>query len=351
MNNIRLHSLFLLAAALALAPAAYADNDSSTTTVGFSDPTKPGTLKIRVLHGDVTVRGEDVKEISVKSDTEDTSPTPRKDGMRVLSASASFRLTEKDNVTTLDYGTDGWRGQSANFDITVPKSTSIIVTSSIGGDFECSDVSGDIDVKTSHGDVKLDGVSGGALVETINGEIKVNVKALAPSRPMSFTSMNGQVTIVVPQDLKASVRFRTHRGVILSNFDDKALVTKTEISKRESMHMINVSPDAPPHPDGPDTTPVAPVAPKASKSESDDDLHGEIREEVREATQDALEAARDAAEAAREGLEEAHIELSGNMISLPPMTGGKTVTGNLNGGGVEIQASTLNGDIILKKAD
>jgi hypothetical protein len=33
------------------------------------------------------------------------------------------------------------------------------------------------------------------------------------------------------------------------------------------------------------------------------------------------------------------------------MTGGKTVSGTLNGGGVQIQAATLNGDIILKKSD
>jgi hypothetical protein len=33
------------------------------------------------------------------------------------------------------------------------------------------------------------------------------------------------------------------------------------------------------------------------------------------------------------------------------MTGGKIVSGTLNGGGVEIQAATLNGDIVLKKAE
>jgi hypothetical protein len=33
------------------------------------------------------------------------------------------------------------------------------------------------------------------------------------------------------------------------------------------------------------------------------------------------------------------------------MTGGKVVTGTLNGGGTEIQAATLNGDILFKKAE
>jgi len=360
MKNIRIHSLFLLAATLALAPACLAHDESAPSTIAFSDPTKPGTLKIRVWHGDVTIHGADVKEISVRSDSEDEAPTSRKDGMRVLSASSSYTLNEKGNVAVLEYGSDGWTEGEANFDIIVPKSTSIIVANSIRGDFECSNVSGDIDVKATHGDVKLDGVSGGALVETINGEISVNVKSLAESRPMSFTSMNGQVVIHVPADLKASIRFRTHRGVILSNFDDKALVTKTEISRRQLKALKALSPDAPPA--QPDTvvapavpaapaTPSADSAPTASKSGSDDDWHGELRESIREAAQDAAQAAKEAIEAAREGMEEAHIQMSDNMISLPPMTGGKTVTGTLNGGGVEIQAATLNGDILLKKAE
>ena len=35
----------------------------------------------------------------------------------------------------------------------------------------------------------------------------------------------------MPADLKAAIRFRTHRGTILTNFDDKALVTRTEMTR------------------------------------------------------------------------------------------------------------------------
>ena len=55
--------------------------------------------------------------------------------------------------------------------------------------------------------------------------------------------------------------------------------------------------------------------------------------------------------AIKEGLAEAHVEISGSFPPVPPMTGGKVVTGTLNGGGTQIQAATLNGDIILKKAE
>jgi hypothetical protein len=358
MKTIRSHSMLLLAAALALAPLGVARADQSTSNIAFSDPAKPGTLKIRVWHGDVVVHGADVKEITVKSDSDDAAPTPRKDGLRVLSTSSSYLLTEKANVATLEFGSDGWSTGSADFEITVPKSTSVIVANSVHGDLQCFDLSGDIEVRSMHGDVKLDGVSGGALVETVNGEISVNVKSLAQSKPLSFTSMNGEISIHVPADLKAAIRFSTHRGVILSNFDDKVLVTKTEVSRRTHRSRDSVAPVAP-VPPVPPVSPDDDEAPKAAKSkdkdkdksDSDDDWKGNVRDSVRAAAIEAVDAAREAADAAREGLAEANIEISRTFESLPPMTGGKTVTGTLNGGGVEIQAATLNGDIILKKAD
>jgi hypothetical protein len=361
MKTTRHYSPLLLAAALALMPVHAALAGDTSSQIAFSDPSKPGTLKIRVMHGDVTIRGDDVKEIEVKSESSASSPTPRKDGMRVLSASSGYVLSENNNVATLEYGADGWTGSSADFDITVPRSTSVIVANSLHGDFECSNLGGDIDVRTMSGDVTLDGIAGGALVETMNGDIKVNVKSLADSRPLSFTSMHGEISIHLPQDAKANVRFRTHRGVILTNFDEKALVTKTEVSRskeKDSRRRDMVEPVAPAATAAP-TSPVSPAAPatpaaaSASASSSDDDWHAEVRDSVREAVEEAAAASREAMDAAREGLAEAHIQISGmGMIPpLPPMTGGKVVSGTLNGGGVEIQAATLTGDILLKKAN
>ena len=369
MKTTRAYFPLILVTALAMVPLHSAFAEETTSEVVFSDSSKPGTLKIRVWHGDVSIHGADVKNISVKSDSAPASPTPRKDGMRVLSSSSGFVLSEKDNVATLEYGSDGWTGGSANFEITVPRTTSIIVANSARGDFECSDVSGDVDVRTMSGDVKLDEISGGALVETMNGEIDVKVRSLAASRPLSFTSMHGQITIRLPQDSKADLRFRTHRGVILTNFDDKVLVTKTEVfhgkshgASKPDKDKVNAKVDVNVNVDtgtGSDTVHIAvpPKPPKPAKSdessdESDGDWHAEVRDSIRMAADEAAMAAKEAAEAVHEGLAEFNAQFNGgNFTALPPMTGGKVVSGTLNGGGVGIQAATLSGDIILKKTD
>jgi hypothetical protein len=366
MKTTRTYFPIILAAAMALIPLHCALGDETSSQVAFSDPSKPGTLKIRIMHGDLTIHGADVKEVSVKSDCAPANPTPRKDGMRVLTSSSGFLLTEKDNVATLEYGSEGWTGGSADFDITVPRTTSIIVASTARGDFQCSDVSGDVDVRTMSGNVKLDGISGGALVETMNGEIDVRVKELAPARPLSFTSMHGEVTIRVPQDSKANVRFRTHRGVILTNFDDKALVTKTVVShgrtrmelkseKAKNKDQADAGPEIaePAAPDAAAAPAIAkPEKPGHEDEDSDGDWHAEVRDSIRMAADEAAMAAREAAEAVHEGMAEFHAQMNGGAIlPLPPMTGGKVVAGTLNGGGVEIQATTLSGDIVFKRSE
>jgi hypothetical protein len=346
---MKISTTLILYSALALAPLGFAQAAESTSAITFSDPSKPGTLKVRVWHGDVTIHGADVNQISVKASADSAEPTPRKDGMRVLSASSGYSFSEKGNVVTLEYNPEGWTDGSAEFEVTVPRSTNVIVADSVHGDVDCSGVTGDIEVRTVHGDVKLEDVSAGALVETVKGDISVTIRSLAQSKPLSFTSMSGEVVIHAPADLKASVRFRTHRGLILTNFDDKVLVTKTEFARRSHREKSSEKKVA-------DESGTATTA-KPSKSESDDDWREDLRTSIREATEEAAEAAREATEAAREGLVEARIAIgragdaTAPMPPLPPMTGGKTVSGTLNGGGVEIQAATLNGDISLKKIE
>jgi hypothetical protein len=351
----------MMAASLALALALPARADESVGHIAFSDPSKPGTLRIRVWQGAVTVRGSDAKDITVKTDTTAPESKPRDDGMRVLSASSTYRLSESNNVVSLEYGGEGFGGAPADFDITVPKTTSVIVVNSIRGDFTCRGISGDMDVRTIHGDVKADGVSGSVCIESMNGEISVNMASLTASKLLCLTSMNGKIVVRVPSDSKANIRFRTHHGVILTNFDDKALVTRTEISqyqrhvhKQDTDDNDSATPAKPAAP----SNPAAPAAPAvkatpadddAPMAESDGDWHNEVRDSIRE----AADAMHEAADAMHEGLAEAAAQIHDlpPLPPLPPMTGGKTVSGALNGGGVEIQVATLNGDIVLKKSD
>ena len=352
MKSSRIPSSFFSAAAFAVMLLAAARGEDGTSTIKFSDPSKPGTVKIQLARGDLHVRGADTAEVSVKSNARPVAKAPRKDGLRVLTASSSFALSEKDNVVTLDAASDGWQGGGSDFGLTVPRNTNIIVSNSWGGAVACSNLSGDLEINCLNGEVKLDGISGGAVVSTMNGEIRASVLELRDNKPLSFTSMNGEVVIRLPSTAKANVRLRTQNGSILTDFDEAALITKTETAPRGSFRR------------------------GARSTGTIGGLPPEAREAIRDAARVAAQVSREAVEAVREGIEAARDDAAadrvrpqaprapraptvpnGPVAPVPPMpavptiTGGKLVTGTLNGGGPEISVATMNGDVTLRQLE
>ena len=70
------------------------------------------------------------------------------------------------------------------------------------------------------------------------------------------------------------------------------------------------------------------------------------------ASQDeAMVIAREAIQAAHDGMAEAGISIRMPNLSIPTITGGKLVTGTLNGGGPEISVANMNGDVTLRQLE
>jgi hypothetical protein len=342
MNPARLFSSLFLSACLAVLLTFAARADDRRSTVAFSRPDQPGTIKIQVARGTLEIQGADSAEVVVVSNQAPKSQAPRQDGLRVLSAASSFSLSEKDNVITLDALESG-AGSAATFRLTVPRQSSIVVQNSWGGDIRCAGITGNIEITGTNGSIRLEDVAGGVVVTTMNGEIHATMKELQAGKPLSFQSMNGEIVLRLPADTQANVRIRTQNGSVLTDFDEQALVTKTESSGR---HFVSHAPFAP---DGQNI--LTPAARDA------------IREAARvgaEAVREAAVAIKEAAEAAREGAHASRMAptppaaprapRAPKPMIMPTLTGGKLVTGTLNGGGTEINIATMNGDVTLRRA-
>ena len=353
-------------------------------TIKFSDPTKPGTVKVNLGRGELEVQGADTTEVTVRSEAKAITSRPRKDGLRVLSAAASYSLQEKDNVVTLDAAAHDLGRGNGDYKLTVPRNTTVIVQNAWGGNITCAGISGDLEINCMHGEIRLDDVSGGAVVSTMNGQIRASILELRDGKPLSFTSMNGEVVLRVAPEARANVRLRTQNGSVLTDFDESSLVTKAENS---------------------------PGLPRISKNVTINGrtvISAEIQDSIREAARIGATAVKQAFEAARDGISAA--KLDGDQarrdldkaqrdleraqrdaerersrasrsadappapaeapaapatpatpkpatapvppkIPFPTITGGKLVTGTLNGGGPEISVSTMNGDVTLRKLD
>jgi Sec-independent protein translocase protein TatA len=377
----------LLAAGLtafALARA-HADEETTTATVTLSAPGKPATLRVDMPWADIQIVGTDGNSVTVESALAQKGAKPtRKDGLRRLDDEVTFELSEKDNVVTLRMaGENPWASHDAGFKLKVPRAMGLDIKTETGGDLTVKNVEGDLDISNMNGEVKLEGISGSAVVNTMNGEVHV-LYAKVPTKLVSITSMNGEVDLRVPADTKANVKLRTHNGTILTDFDDTALKTKTEgRTGNSSSYSYNYSGD------------VSSAAREAGRAAAEAtrmamevarEVTREVKREVaraqKEADEDEAKAAADEEKAAKDAAKADKEEAEANATpapkamaangstltapaapmpprspkaartpraAIPPITGGKTVTGTLNGGGVDIKISTMNGEITLRQ--
>jgi hypothetical protein len=352
-----------------LAPTA-----SGETRIKFSDPAKPGTLKLNLPWADVKIVGTDAADVTIRSSLEKkrTKTETDDEGFRRLDDEASFEVHEKDNIVVVSTAGDDhtWFNPGAEFTVEVPRRTNLILRTQLGGDISVSRIDGEIDVNGMNGDVSLDQISGATVVNTMNGEVRA-VFAATPAKPVSITSMNGEIDVHLPADAKANLRLRTHNGSIRTNFPDGVLTTKTErVTGRVpgSGYAYAIGSAAA------DVERLAREAAQMAREQGE--LARAVAAEQAAAAQDAAAGAREAARAARNEARAAGRANAATPVAAPaPVAvaapadpadaptapsaprfaaaaaafGGKSIVGALNGGGVDISLSSMNGTITLRQ--
>jgi hypothetical protein len=138
-------------------------------------------------------------------------------GMKRLSGSSSGLEVEEDN-NVVSVTTQSWKA-ATDLDIQVPVASSLEIRSNMDGAVVVEGVNGEIDINNINGPVTLTNVSGNTLVHTVNGDITVVLTRVAAGKPMSFSTMSGDVDVTLPADLKASLKMKSDQGEIYSDFD------------------------------------------------------------------------------------------------------------------------------------
>jgi len=355
----------LLAATAAVTPGFGRDgprgdhDDGATTRVKFSDASKPGTLKLSLPWAEARVTAIDGNEVIVSSSLDEKTRRGEVDheGFRRLDDDLTFELTEKNNVATISIAGDNpWMSNGAEFDIKVPRNTNLILRTEAGGDIEVKGVEGDIDINSMNGEVTLEDIASSAVVNTMNGEVHVSFSK-APVKPVSLSSMNGEIDLRLPGDTKANLRMRTHNGSIRTNFPEGALQTKTE---KTSKMPADLRPDSREYREY--QREMARVDRERARIER------EVNQAVAEANVAAAEAMAGVAPVAEPDGEAtpppttpvapvtkvssvAHAIPVAPAPPVPPVPnfGGKSIVGTLNGGGIDIKLTSMNGTITLRE--
>ena len=209
----------VLAAIVCVSLPTHAQLNSDRITVPFSDPSRPGTVKVRLIRGGVTVKAADVKQVVIESpgnaERQRAAPPAASSGLRRLTRPRGVTAEEESNVVTVRTHP----GDPADLQIQVPSRTNLQLSVINGGAIVVEGVEGEIEASNVNGSVTLTDVAGAVVAHSVNGKVLANLRQVTPEKPMAFTSLNGVVDVTLPASLKANLRLRSDQGDIYTDFD------------------------------------------------------------------------------------------------------------------------------------
>ena len=162
-------------------------------------------------------------------------------GMKQLSGTTSgLEIEENDNV--VEIRTESFKA-ATDLVIQVPVATSLEIRSSMDGAISVEGVSGEIDINNINGPVTLKNVSGNTLVHTMAGDIEAVLARVAADKPLSFSSMSGDIDVTLPADVKASLKMKTDQGEVYTDFDIDLTrqPTRSEASEKTEAGKFRIS--------------------------------------------------------------------------------------------------------------
>jgi Putative adhesin len=194
---------------------------SDRITVPFSDPERPGTLRVNLLGGTVTIRGTSRGDVLFVANSQQAREALRRrqqaeppPGMRRLTQPGGFGVEERDNEMSVSSGVS----REINLEIEVPTRTKLKV-STVDGGITVDGVDNEMEINTVDGGITLTNVGGSVVAHAVDGKIAATVTRVAPQAPMAFTSLNGDIDVTLPAAVKANLRLRSDQGDVFTDFD------------------------------------------------------------------------------------------------------------------------------------
>ena len=189
---------------------------SDKVSVTLSDPTRPALVKAGLISGGITVKAYDGKEVVVEARVRNRESAPSDSGPKRLTISTTG-LTVEEESNQININTESY-ARAIDLFISVPVHTSLHLRAVNDGDIVVTGVDGELDVDNVNGSVTLNNIAGSAVAHALNGRLLVTFTHVN-QKPMAFSSLNGDIDVTFPADLKANVSLRSDMGDVFSDFD------------------------------------------------------------------------------------------------------------------------------------
>ncbi len=211
--------------ACAFATLLHAQNGpADRMSVSLRDPSRPATVKAsHKSGGGITVKGYAGNEVVVEARLRNRKASPadqtgEPSGQLKVIETGATRLTveEENHVVTISAGPSD---HPIDLTIQVPLKTSLKLVCLADGVIVVESVEGEIEASNLSGPVTLTNVAGVVVADSLDGKLLVQLTKVTPDKPMSFSTLTGDIDVTLPAGIKANVRLQVQHGRIESDFD------------------------------------------------------------------------------------------------------------------------------------
>jgi hypothetical protein len=320
----------------------------NTMKASFPNPEKPGLLKIESGNGNVIVTSYAGKEVTIDAQSKSKKAlgdqeNEKAKGLKRISGSGLNVITKQDeNAVVIERS----MYDSTDLDIKVPYQTSLkigsgeggtgvfglsgdemaatgisrtfITNSPLHGNISVSAVGGGMEIKTMNGKITLQNISGNVVSNSLHGDITCTLKSVDKENPYAFSTTHGDIDITVPADTRATFSIKNVDGNVYSDFD-------MDITKN-------------------------------ARSTGWPGSTGAVEKQAKDA-EAQLKNLETQLKIKSQSIKSRSMRVSGRDSSTIIFNTGEpffgmyrnNLSGKINGGGIEIQLSTMNGNIYIRK--
>ncbi len=215
-----------------------------TITIPLSRPGEPISMRIDMTSARIEVIGEERKDVALAvtlSGGRRKIVTPS--GAKTLAGGgAGLEINERDNRVSIE--SDGPPTRIAIV-ARVPRRAKLDLSTVNEGEIIVRDIVGDLQLENVNGPITATNINGTVIAESVNSSIVVGLADVAPGGATSVSSLNGDITLRLPANVKTELHLDSGRGEIVSDFEldvkpSKPLIERNERRGGVSVRMENV---------------------------------------------------------------------------------------------------------------
>jgi len=215
-------------------------------TVPLTNPGKPYTLDAHLIRGSIQVTsysGTDLIIEATASDSEvDNENKETVDGMKKISRNKGYEITANENNNAVSVHNNSF-DHAVKLSMKVPQQAGKLKLNTVNdGEIRIENITGELELNNVNGPITVKNISGSVVATTVDGDITITFNSVDPDAAMAFSSLSGNISIVLPNAIKANLKLKSDMGEIYSDFDiviDKAQ-PKVNRTSQSGMYKLEV---------------------------------------------------------------------------------------------------------------